>query len=134
MVDIVSNSRIFIYIQQFMAYIGNIMAISDYYSASDSLILEELGHRIRALRRRNNLTQITLAERTLLAVGTIKSLEAGKGKLSTLVAVLRELGALDQLDRFIPPITISPLKMADASTRLDRTARARATADKDKNK
>jgi putative transcriptional regulator len=117
-----------------MAYIGNIMTISDYYSASDSLILEELGHRIRALRRRNNLTQIALAERTLMAVGTIKSLEAGKGKLSTLVAVLRELGALDQLDRFIPPITISPLKMADASTRLVRTARARATAGKDKNK
>ena len=134
MIDIASNSRIFIYNWHHKTYIGNIMAINDYYSASDSVILKELGHRIRALRRRNKLTQIALAERTLLAVGTIKSLEAGKGKLSTLVAVLRELGALEQLDRLIPPITISPLKMADASTRLSRTARVRATAGKDKNK
>ena len=107
------------------------MTIKDYYSASDSVILEELGQRIRALRRRNKLTQITLAKRTLLAVGTIKSLEAGKGKLSTLVAVLRELGALEQLDRFIPPITISPLKMADARTRLTRVP-ATTSEDKDK--
>ena len=106
------------------------MAINDYYTASDSAILAALGKRIRELRRRKNLTQIALAERTLLAVGTIKSLEAGKAKLSTLVAVLRELGALDQLDQFIPPITISPLKMAEASARLSGTRmRTRATAD-----
>lgn len=110
------------------------MTINDYYSASDSVILDELGNRIRGLRRRKGLTQIDLAERTLLAVGTIKSLEAGKGKLSTLVAVLRELGALDQLEQFIPPITISPLKMANASARLAGTARLRATAGRDKNK
>lgn len=117
-----------------MAYMVNFMAINDYYSASDSVILEELGNRIRGLRRRKGLTQIALAERTLLAVGTIKSLEAGKGKLSTLIAVLRELGALDQLEQFIPPITISPLKMANASARLAGTARLRAAAGRDKNK
>lgn len=109
------------------------MAINDYYTASDSAILEALGARIRDLRLRKNITQETLAERTLLAVGTIKSLEAGKGKLSTLVAVLRELGALDQLDQFIPPITISPLKIAEASARLPgRRVRARTTVRKAK--
>jgi len=89
----------------------------DYYNASDGAILKELGDRLRTLRLRKNITQEDLAERTLLSVGTIKSLEAGKGKLSTLVAVLRELGALEQLDHFIPPVTISPIKMAEASTK-----------------
>lgn len=83
----------------------------DYYFSSDSAILKELGERQRKLRLRKNITQQDLAERTLLSVGTIKSLEAGKGKLSSLVAVLRELGALDQLEQFIPPVTISPIKM-----------------------
>ncbi len=98
----------------------------DYYIASDNAILKELGGRIRKLRLRKNITQEDLAEHTLLAIGTIKSLEAGKGKLSTLVAVLRELGALDQLDKFIPPVTISPIQMAEASTRSPNT-RKRAT-------
>jgi len=111
------------------------MTIIDYYTASDNAILAELGERIRSLRLRKNLTQAALAERTLTAVGTIKSIEAGKGKLSTLVAVLRELGALDQLDKFIPPITISPLKMAEASARRPRMrARASTTERTDKNK
>ena len=102
------------------------MTVTDYYIASDSTILKELGERLRKLRLRKNITQEALAESTLLAVGTIKSLEAGKGKLSTLVAVLRELGALDQLDKFIPPVTISPIKMAEASIKL-AGIRVRAT-------
>ena len=89
----------------------------DYYIVSDSTILKELGERLRKLRLRKNITQEDLAERALLSVGTIKSLETGKAKLSTLVAVLRELGALDQLDQFIPPVTISPIKMAEASAK-----------------
>jgi putative transcriptional regulator len=89
----------------------------DFYITSDRAILKELGERLRKLRLRKNITQEELAERALLSVGTIKSLEAGKGKLSTLVAVLRELGALDQLDQFIPPVSISPIKMAEASSK-----------------
>jgi putative transcriptional regulator len=113
---------------------GVIVTVIDYYTASDSVILAALGERIRGLRLRKNITQEALAERTLLSVGTIKSLEAGKGKLSTLVAVLRELGALEQLDQFIPPITISPLRMAEANARITGTARVRASTTTSKNK
>lgn len=89
----------------------------NYFIVSDKTILKELGERLRKLRLRKNITQEGLAERTLLSVGTIKSLEAGKAKLSTLIAVLRELGALDQLDSFIPPVTISPIKMAEVGSK-----------------
>lgn len=91
------------------------MAIIDYYTATDSRILQELGNRLRALRLRKNITQEELADRALIAVGTVKSLERGKGKLSTLIAVMRELELLQQFDQFIPPETISPLQMAEAN-------------------
>ena len=84
----------------------------EFYSLSDKGIEEELGKRIRALRLRKNLTQKELAEATILSLNVIKSLEAGRGKLSSIIAVLRELGALDQLDSFIPEPSISPLQLA----------------------
>ena len=108
------------------------MTIKNYYTVSDSVILKELGKRVRALRLRKGITQEELGQRVLLAVGTIKSLEAGKGKLSTLVAVMRELGVLEQLDKFIPPISISPLGMAKDKGRLPKERkRARRTLHKD---
>src|SRR4030067_149810 len=84
----------------------------DLYSLSDKGIEEELGGRIRALRLRKNITQKELAEATALSLNAIKSLESGKGKLSTLIAALRELGALDQLNNFIPEPSISPIQLA----------------------
>lgn len=109
------------------------MAVMDYYAATDRAIIKELGERIRQLRLRKNITQEILAERTLLAVGTIKSIESGKGKLLTLVTVLRELGVLDQLDQFIPSVTISPIMMAAARTKACNN-RKRATGTRRKNK
>lgn len=84
----------------------------DLYSLSDKGVEEELGRRLRALRLRKNITQNQLAEATTLSLNVIKSLESGRGKLSSLVAVLRELGALDHLDSFIPEPSISPIQLA----------------------
>ncbi len=84
----------------------------DYYTLTDSAIETEIGDRLRALRLRRNITQKALAEATGLSVTAIKGIEAGGGTLSTLIAVLRELQALDQLQHFIPEITVSPLQLA----------------------
>jgi len=84
----------------------------DFYSLTDKAIEAELGGRLRDLRLRRNLTQQALAEATTLSLNTIKALESGKGKLATVIAVLRELGALDDLDSFIPEPGISPLQLA----------------------
>ena len=84
----------------------------DYYSLTDSAIEVEIGARLKALRLRRNVTQKALAEATGLSVTAIKGIEAGGGTLSTLIAVLRELRALDQLQHFIPEITVSPLQLA----------------------
>lgn len=84
----------------------------DYYSLSDSAIEVEIGARLKALRLRRNVTQKALADATGLSVTAIKGIEAGGGTLRTLIAVLRELRALDQLHSFIPEITVSPLQLA----------------------
>ena len=84
----------------------------DFYTLSDKAIEDELGKRFKALRLRKNITQKQLAEATMLSLNTIKALESGSGKLSTVIAVLRELGTLEQLDSFIPDDTISPLQLA----------------------
>ncbi len=84
----------------------------DYYSLSDSAIETEIGARLRALRLRRNVTQHALAEAAGLSTTAIRGIEAGGGTLSTLIAVLRELSALDQLEHFIPEITVSPLQLA----------------------
>ena len=88
------------------------MAFVDSSKISDQAILQELGERFRALRLRRNLTQQQLADRTLLSLNTIKALEAGRAKLSTLVAVLRELGALDQLAALAAGPEVSPMQLA----------------------
>jgi len=84
----------------------------DLYSMTDQAITAELGQRLRSLRLRRNVTQQQLATATALSLNVIKSLEAGRGKLSSLVAVLRELGALQELDNCIPEPAVSPLQLA----------------------
>ena len=100
----------------------------DFYSMSDKAVLVELGGRLRSLRLRKNLTQQQLAQRTLLSLNTIKALEAGRAKLSSVVAVLRELNQLDTLEHFIPEPGISPLQLA----KLKGKTRQRATGNRGK--
>ena len=84
----------------------------DFYTLSDKAIEAELGNRLKALRLQKNITQKELADATTLSLNVIKALESGRGKLASIIAVLRELGALDHLDNLIPETTISPLQLA----------------------
>ena len=102
------------------------MPVDPMQSATDLAILGELGDRLRQQRLLRNITQRQLAEQTLLSLTTIKALEAGRAKLSTLVAVLRELSLLHELDHFVEPPAVSPLALAERSQRRQR-ARPRRT-------
>lgn len=96
---------------------------------TDQAILDEVGGRFRDLRLRKNLTQRELAERTALSVTAIKSLEAGRTRLQTAVAVLRELGKLDELDKFIPRPGVSPMQLAQlGGKKRERASGARRRA------
>jgi len=83
----------------------------DFYVMTDNAIREEMGRRFRELRLRRNIKQKDLADRTQISLTRIKALEAGKGKLETMIAILRELDALDNLEAFLPDPGISPLQI-----------------------
>lgn len=87
----------------------------DYYTQTDAAIAKLLGQRLRALRLRKNRSQEMLAKRTTLSIGTIQALEGGRGKIENLIAVLRDLNALDGLDAFLPEPQESPLARAKAA-------------------
>ncbi|RJP76743.1 MAG: XRE family transcriptional regulator [Desulfobacteraceae bacterium] len=95
----------------------------NFYAMTDKGIGAEIGSRIKSLRLRKNMTQQQVAEAAGLSLNSIKALESGKGKLSSLIAVMRELGALDSMDAFIPDIPVSPLQLA----RAQRKKRQRAS-------
>jgi transcriptional regulator with XRE-family HTH domain len=103
----------------------------DIYSLTDKAIAKQLGDRLRSLRLQRNVTQKELADATTLSLNTIKALEGGRGKLATLIAVLRELGALEQLDALIPANTISPLQLARLRGRQRQRASGTRTRDSD---
>ncbi|MCK5649673.1 MAG: helix-turn-helix transcriptional regulator [Gammaproteobacteria bacterium] len=104
----------------------------DFYTLSDNGIAAELGHRIKALRLRKNITQKELADAATLSLNSIKSIESGSSKLSTLIAVLRELQALDHLDNFIPEISISPIQLAKMQGKVRQRASGERLTDKTK--
>jgi transcriptional regulator with XRE-family HTH domain len=97
----------------------------NYNSMSDKAIAGAMGQRIRAWRLRNNQTQQQLADAT---GNVIKSLEAGKGKLSSVIAVLREFRLLDELDAFVREPDVSPLQLAKRQGKV----RQRATGSRGK--
>jgi putative transcriptional regulator len=104
----------------------------NYDSMSDKAIGEALGERLKAWRLRLNLTQQQLAEATALSLNVIKSLEAGKGKLSSVIAVLREFRLLEDLDAFIREPGISPLQLVKRQGKVRQRATGSRGKDSDK--
>ncbi|MCK5383768.1 MAG: helix-turn-helix domain-containing protein [Gammaproteobacteria bacterium] len=104
----------------------------NYDSMSDKAIGKALGERLKAWRLRLNLTQQQLAEAAALSLNVIKSLEAGKGKLSSVIAVLREFRLLEDLDAFIREPGISPLQLVKRQGKVRQRATGSRGKDSDK--
>ena len=67
---------------------------------SDEAILIEIGQRVARRRLNMQLTQAEVAEQAGVAKRTLERLEAGhSAQMSSLIRVLRVLGALEELDR-----------------------------------
>lgn len=84
----------------------------DWNSMSNSAILAESGKRIKDQRLRKELTQQDLADRAGVSVFTVGQIEKGKPvSTGTLVAILRVLRLLNNLEMLLPELTISPVEM-----------------------
>ena len=79
---------------------------------SDTAIIEKLGKRIRDQRIRQEMKQEELAERSSVAVSTIRRIEAGQPiSIQLFISILRTLGMLENLDLLIPETRVSPLQL-----------------------
>ena len=81
---------------------------------SDRAVVAELGRRLRAERFNQRLTQQELAARAGIRQATLSHIENGRDfSVETMVALLRALGRLDNLDAFLPEAPVSPIDLAD---------------------
>ena len=97
----------------------------DCLTMTDAAILKELGIRIASLRLQKNLRQIDVSKQSGLSLDTVKRLEKGQGKLSSLVSVLRALNALYVLNNFIPPVSLDPISIAKMKGKVRQRGRGR---------
>jgi transcriptional regulator with XRE-family HTH domain len=86
----------------------------DWNSCSNTAIVQEIGKRIKAYRIEKRFTQQDLAIRAGVSLFTLTKIERGKPvSIIMLLAVLRGLRLLDNLELFLPEISISPIKMLE---------------------
>jgi len=84
----------------------------DWNSLSNANVIQEIGVRLKKQRINKKMTQQQLAEKAGVSLFTIAQIERGKSvSLSMLVAVLRVLRLLDNLDLLLPESKISPVAL-----------------------
>ena len=82
--------------------------------ANNEQIEAELGRRLKRRRVELGLNQTEVAERAGVARRTVSSVERGEGgSMATFVALLRALGALDDLQRLLPDPGPSPIALTE---------------------
>ena len=70
------------------------------YMMSDATILAKTGERLKALRLKQNITQMSLANEANVSLSVIKNIE--KGQIRSFDAFLRLLRTLGQLEVLMP--------------------------------
>jgi transcriptional regulator with XRE-family HTH domain len=101
-----------------------------YKAMTNSGIAAELGERLERLRLEQNMTQKMLADEIGITAKSYRQLVAGSGKLENMIAALRALDALEQLDNFLPakpPSPLEQLKLRGKQRQRARTTPYKAT-------
>ena len=99
-------------------------------TATDDVVLAEIGRRLAALRLAANLTQAVLARQAGVGVRTVQRLETGAAatQLSGFVRVCRALGLAERLDALVPEAAPSPMAELAQRRRVRRRASSAAVA------
>lgn len=97
---------------------------------TDAALLKEIGERLRRARLNRNLTQAALAKRAGIARRTVQKAEEGESTtLQSMVAILRGLDLLEQLDQFLPAPPPSPVQLAKLAGKNRQRASSRRTSE-----
>lgn len=95
----------------------------NFQQMGDAAILKEIGERLKQARLEQNMTQSTLSDLTGVSRRTIQKTEEGDvSTLKTLIALLRGLGLLDQLNLLLPEAPLSPIQLAKLRGKVRRRA------------
>jgi transcriptional regulator with XRE-family HTH domain len=91
---------------------------------TNKAISKELGRRIEQLRLEQNMTQQYLADAIGISRISYAKLESGEAKIINVIASLRVLGQLSQLESFIPDTTFSPIELLKMKGKKRQRARS----------
>lgn len=87
------------------------MAILDYNTMTDQEIFAVLGQRIKEYRLAEKKSQQTLADLSGISCSTISHFEQGYStniSLKSFMAILRAMGLIDELEKILPELPMSP--------------------------
>lgn len=94
------------------------------YMLADGEICRRIGKKVRNLRLRQNITQMSLAEQSQISVSSVKKIENGEiGSFDSLMRVLRILGELDIFSPLLKKEDMSPneyLEFVEANKKKQR--------------
>lgn len=85
--------------------------MNDIYASSNAELVKLLGRRFKSYRIQSRMTQSEISEQTGISVPTIRSFENGRSlniSLQVLLALMRGVGQLEQIDSLFPEITVNP--------------------------
>ena len=85
--------------------------MNDIYASSNTELVKMLGRRFKTYRIQSRMTQTEMSDQTGVSVPTIRSFENGRSlnlSLQVLLAFMRSVGQLEQIDCIFPEITVNP--------------------------
>ncbi len=101
------------------------------YMYADAEICCRIGKKIRQLRLRQNITQMSLAEQSQISVSSVKKIESGEiGSFDSLMRVLRILGELDVFSPLLKEEEMSPNEYLEFVEAAKKKHRKRAKSNK----
>jgi len=84
----------------------------DWNSLSNTSVIQEVGKRLKDYRLAKKLTQLQLAQKAGISLFTVAQIEKGNPvSVSMVIAVMRVLRLLDNLELLLPEQEISPLEI-----------------------
>ena len=83
--------------------------MSDVYMLPDMIIMKRIGHHLRVVRLRQNITQQSLADAAGISLSSLKKIEKGEIKsFDSFLRMLRMLGKLDVFQSLVDEEPMSP--------------------------
>ncbi len=98
----------------------------DWNSLSNTNVVREIGIRLKRERLNKKMTQQQLAVKAGISLFTVAQIEKGNSvSISMLIAVMRVLRLLDNLELLLPGTSISPVALLNQSQKVIKRVRSK---------